>query len=61
MAARLVVVPEAEFDISDAYDWYEGRRTGLGEEFLTQLMRAWKASAVDPQCTLWFMKLIAEP
>ncbi len=37
MAARLVVAPEAEFDISDAYDWYEGRRTGLGEEFLSSV------------------------
>jgi plasmid stabilization system protein ParE len=34
MAAELVVAPAAEQDISEAYVWYEGRRTGLGEEFL---------------------------
>jgi plasmid stabilization system protein ParE len=34
MAAELVVAPEAERDIADAFDWYEGRRDGLGREFL---------------------------
>jgi len=35
MAAELVVAPEAEQDIGDAYAWYENRRHGLGEEFLS--------------------------
>lgn len=34
MAAKLVIAPEAERDIAEAYDWYEDRRAGLGEEFL---------------------------
>ena len=34
MAAKLVVAPEAELDIAEAYVWYENRRIGLGEEFL---------------------------
>ena len=34
MAAKLVAAPEAELDIAEAYVWYEGRRIGLGEEFL---------------------------
>lgn len=34
MAAKLVIAPEAEFDIAEAYGWYESRRIGLGEEFL---------------------------
>ena len=37
MAVRLVVAPEAELDISEAYIWYQGRRAGLGEEFLSSL------------------------
>lgn len=37
MAADLVIAPEAERDISEAYGWYEGRRAGLGEEFLGSL------------------------
>ena len=35
MAAELVLAPEAEQDIHEAYDWYERRRLGLGEEFLS--------------------------
>ncbi len=37
MAARVVFVPEAELDISEAYVWYDLRRPGLGEEFLSSL------------------------
>lgn len=35
MAAELIVAPEAEQDIAEAYGWYEGQRVGLGEEFLS--------------------------
>jgi plasmid stabilization system protein ParE len=35
MAAEFIIAPEAEQDIAEAYTWYEGRRTGLGEEFLS--------------------------
>ena len=35
MAARLIVAPEAEQDVGEAYEWYESRRPGLGEEFLS--------------------------
>lgn len=37
MAAKLVVAPEAELDVIEAYAWYESRRVGLGEEFLTSV------------------------
>jgi hypothetical protein len=32
MAAELIIAPEAEQDIAEAYDWYESRRVGLGED-----------------------------
>ena len=35
MAVELVIASEAAQDIDEAYGWYEGRRTGLGEEFLS--------------------------
>jgi plasmid stabilization system protein ParE len=35
MAAKLIVAPEAEQDVADAFGWYEGRRPGLGEDFLS--------------------------
>ena len=35
MAAKFVIAPDAELDIGEAYGWYEGHRSGLGEEFLS--------------------------
>jgi hypothetical protein len=35
MAAELTLAPEAEQDVAEAYAWYESRRPGLGEEFLS--------------------------
>ncbi len=37
MAAELILAPEAELDVAEAYAWYEKRRAGLGEEFLSSL------------------------
>jgi plasmid stabilization system protein ParE len=34
MAKNLIILPEAELDITEAYDWYQERELGLGEEFL---------------------------
>ena len=35
MAAELVIAPEVEQDLAEASAWYESRRAGLGEEFLS--------------------------
>jgi plasmid stabilization system protein ParE len=37
MDAELIIAPEAEQDIAEAYAWYERQRTGLGEEFLSSV------------------------
>jgi plasmid stabilization system protein ParE len=34
MTAELIIAPEAEQDVLQAYEWYEDRRRGLGDEFL---------------------------
>jgi len=34
MAVSLILTPETEQDLAEAYAWYELRRVGLGEEFL---------------------------
>ena len=34
MIENLVLLPQAEQDIAEAYAWYEERQRGLGEEFL---------------------------
>jgi plasmid stabilization system protein ParE len=33
----LVILPEAEEDMAEAFDWYENRRIGLGHEFLGEV------------------------
>jgi plasmid stabilization system protein ParE len=35
MAAELIFAPEVEQDLAEASTWYESRRAGLGEEFLS--------------------------
>ncbi len=35
MVNELVLAPEVEQDLSDAFHWYNERRAGLGEDFLT--------------------------
>ena len=34
MIRRLIVRPEAEAEMADAFDWYENRAAGLGHDFL---------------------------
>ena len=37
MAYELVLLPRAENNLDEAYNWYEEQRTGLGEEFLQEV------------------------
>jgi len=37
MAFNLILRLEAEQDLSAAFQWYEGRRIGLGHDFLLQV------------------------
>ena len=34
MIQRIILKPEARFDVAEAYDWYEQRDPGLGAEFM---------------------------
>ena len=34
MNPSILIRPEAESDVEDAFIWYEAKRTGLGSEFL---------------------------
>jgi hypothetical protein len=34
MRRKLVVRPQARHELAEAYDWYEERSRGLGEELL---------------------------
>ena len=62
MAAKLVLAPEGELDIAEAYVWYERRRIGLGEEFLSSVDACIESiPAASLKCTPSFMSPIAEP
>ncbi|MEK6690187.1 MAG: type II toxin-antitoxin system RelE/ParE family toxin [Nitrospirota bacterium] len=37
MKFRVIVRPEAEDDLKEAFSWYEDKRTGLGYYFLLQV------------------------
>ena len=37
MKYKVIVRPEAEDDIIEAFSWYEDKRTGLGYDFLLQV------------------------
>jgi plasmid stabilization system protein ParE len=49
MAAELIIAPEAEEDIAEAYGWYDRRRTGLGEDFLSSLDACIQAICRTPE------------
>ncbi len=37
MKRKVIVLPRAELDISEAYFYFETKRFGLGEEFLARI------------------------
>lgn len=49
MAAELILAPEAEQDLAEAYTWYEGRRAGLGEDFLGRVDACIQAILRSPE------------
>jgi toxin ParE1/3/4 len=44
----VIIRPEAEADLAEAYDWYEARRAGLGREFLEQVHIAVRSISENP-------------
>ena len=61
MRLRVVVRSEAEADISEAAQWYEEQRAGLGAEFIGEVRLAiqriaehplaWGVDAMPPACS----------
>lgn len=49
MSRRLIVRPEAEAEMTDAFDWYEDRVPGLGSEFLLCVDAVFSAIQRTPQ------------
>lgn len=49
MSKSLIILPEAEQDITEAYDWYQERELGLGEEFLRCIDASIQTIARNPE------------
>ncbi len=49
MSRRLIVRPEAEDEMADAFDWYEERVPGLGSDFLLCVDAVLHAVLRNPQ------------
>jgi plasmid stabilization system protein ParE len=49
MSRRLIVRPEAEAEMTEAYGWYEDRMAGLGSEFLLCVDAVFKAVLRAPE------------
>jgi len=45
---RVVVRPEVRVDPDEAAAWYEGRRAGLGREFVAEVAKIFPALAENP-------------
>ena len=57
MSYQLLIRPDAEGDFAQAFDWYEGRKPGLGFEFIDAVDDALSALRQNP---LAFAKLHRE-
>jgi plasmid stabilization system protein ParE len=49
MNRRFIIRPEAESEMTDAYDWHEDRVSGLGSEFLLCVDAVFGAIQRNPQ------------
>ncbi len=49
MKLTLTVNPEAEADLQDAYDWYEGQQENLGESFMDRVHQSFSKILQNPK------------
>ena len=48
MIRPLIIRPEAEGDLTEGFDWYEQRRSGLGDAFLEEINTRLRRIAENP-------------
>ena len=48
MTFRLVVRPEVDYDLQIAEEWYEQQQTGLGHEFLSDVLTTLERLRLNP-------------
>jgi plasmid stabilization system protein ParE len=49
MSPGLRLRPEAEVDLQEAFRWYEGRQSGLGDEFIGEAERCFALIQDNPR------------
>lgn len=48
MSWLVVARPQAEIDISEAADWYDAQRAGLGDEFAAEIVQVFEELEKNP-------------
>jgi len=48
LSLRLIVRTDAELDITEGFDWYEGQQTGLGHAFFAEISSVLIAVEKEP-------------
>ena len=49
MSFELIIRPEAEADVVEAFRWYNEQLSGLGQEFLEELEKAFDSIRANPE------------
>ena len=49
MIWRVIIRPNAEADLREAWAWYESQRAGLGDELLVEIRAAIRLLETDPE------------
>jgi plasmid stabilization system protein ParE len=48
MSWRVEIRPEVESDVAEAARWYESQQSGLGAEFVEEIIRVWDGLTENP-------------
>jgi plasmid stabilization system protein ParE len=46
---RVIIRPNAEADLREAWQWYESQRTGLGDELVNEITNAIHSLTTNPE------------
>ncbi len=49
MSREIIIRPEAEAELTEAFQWYEARAAGLGSEFIRTVDRLFNSIIRNPQ------------
>lgn len=56
MSWRVIIRPNAEEDLAQAWTWYESQRSGLGDQLLIEIRTAIRLLETDPERRPFYYK-----